>query len=77
MVEGHARIAGGVAGQAGRILIHVTVHPRVGVVGFRVDVTAGTRVFRVIRWVGMAIRACRPLPLVLATVDREVGRVVF
>ena len=76
MVEHIVRIARRMASKASRIFIHIPVHAGVRVVGFRVNMATGTRIFGVIRCIGMAIRTLGPLSFVFPAVNREISGIV-
>ena len=76
VVKSSTCIAGRVTGQTSGIFIHITIYTAVSVVGFRVDVANNTRVFSIVRWICVAFRALRPLPLVLAAVNGEISAIV-
>lgn len=76
VVKPVGRTACRVTGQASRTVVSKTVDPIVLIGGFRVGMASGTREFRVVRRVRMAIRALIPLSFVLAAVNRKILAVV-
>ncbi len=58
--------------ETGRIVVHISIHPDVAVVGFRIHVACGTRKFRKIGRIRVTICTGRPLPLVFAAINRKV-----
>lgn len=65
------------AGETGRIFIHITGNPIMANIRFRVQVANNATEFRIIRGIGMTGGAVRPLALVFATVYRKVLGIVL
>ena len=63
--------------QAGRTIVRITVYTRVLVVRFRVGMTGDARKDGIIARVRVAVRASAPGPLVFATVNGKIIRVVL
>ena len=76
MVKNNVCITGWVTSEASRTLISVPPYPIVLVVRFRICVAGRTGVFGIIGGIRMAIYTGRPLPLVLAAVNRKMLPVV-
>ena len=76
VIEHIVSIPGGMAGQTGRARIGIAGDPCMVIIRFRIHVTGDAGEFRIISRVGMALGTGRPFALVLAGVDREVGRIV-
>ncbi len=71
VIKGHIRVPGRMAGKTGRILINITVHATVPIVGFGILVTNSTGKLRKIGGICVAFSTLHPLPLVLSAVNGE------
>ena len=77
VVKGCACIAGGVTGIASSIFIYVPIHTGMPIVCFRVYVAICAGKFCKIGRILVTVRTACPLPLVFATIDREIGRIML
>ena len=77
VVEDIGRVAGRMAGQAGRIVIHISGHADMLVIGLRIGMAIGTRHLRIIGRVGMAVRTLAPFAVVGAAVNGEILSVMI
>lgn len=63
--------------QTGRAAIQIPAHPLMFAVHFRLKVAgAGTGIYLVIGWVGVALRAFVPFAVVLSRIDGEILPIV-
>ena len=68
---------GGMAGQTGRAVVRIAVHPVVLIIRFRVRVTGSTGKLRIVRRICMAFLTLIPHALVFAAVNREIIGIVL
>ena len=68
VVKNNVRSTSGVTSQTSRTVVRIAVYTAVIVVCLWVCVASCTRIFRVVRWIGMAIRTGAPFAIVFSAV---------